>query len=527
MADSILVRDVALLDGTGADVRRATIVIADDRIVAVKDPSQERPDEARTVINGQQLWAVPGLWDAHAHLANRPDSKDRAAIWLPALLAHGVVGVRDMGGDWEVVKHLRSQLESGVIEGPVIIAPGPFVDGAGEPPDFLAVTTAEEAVAAIRRLGTWGVDFVKIQARLSPAAYGWVANAAHELGLPLAGHVPEAISAGDVIAAGQTTIEHVSPALPGDASLLLACSPIEAALREELHAWNVAVRAPEPDREHLTEWQREIQSALLEECDAGKLGALAKALVRHTVAVVPTLIWSQTLRPIGAESVVPIATPLRLLPAHESEDLRERRRSCVETASEDTLLLNRAMARRSRRIVGALHDAGVTVLAGTDSFDGFVLPGDSLLREIELLVDAGLGEADAIRASTKATTRALGLPDRGSIEEGQRADLLLVEADPTADIANLRRIHGVIQAGRYYSREALDRLLKDAATLGKGDRHPERDPPANASEGASEVRSAPLAILRASSMEDAPGSLLHASSALHARDDEESESVAA
>ncbi len=464
-AESILIRDVVLIDGTGAVGRRAGITIADQQIVAVAEPvpAQESPDETTLVIDGRKLWAVPGLWDAHVHLANRPDSKDRAAIWLPALLAHGIVGVRDMGGDWEIVKELRAQVESGAIDGPDIIAAGPFVDGAGDSPNFIAVTTAEEARAAVRQLGSWGVDFVKIQARLSPDAYAWIADAAEAAGLTLAGHVPEAVSPSDVIAAGQATIEHVSPALPGDASLLLACSPRETELREQLRAWNAAARAPDPDRTRLREWQREIQSALLEECDAGKLDALTGALLQRGAAVVPTLVWSRTLRPLDADSVLPAGTPIQLLTAAESERLKRRRLSYVEAASDSALELNRAMARRSLRLVGALHDAGVPILAGTDSFDGFVLPGDSLHREIGLLVAAGLDEMDAIGACTRATTRSLGLQGRGTIEVGQRADVVLLEADPAADVANLRRIHAVIKGGRHYSRDELDRLLEDAA----------------------------------------------------------------
>ena len=179
--------------------------------------------------------------------------------------------------------------------------------------------------------------------------------------------------------------------------------------------------------------------------------------------MVPTLVWSRTLRPLDADSVLPAGTPIQLLTAAELERLKRRRLSYVEAASDSALELNRAMARRSLRLVGALHDAGVPILAGTDSFDGFVLPGDSLHREIGLLVAAGLDEMDAIGACTRATTRSLGLQGRGTIEVGQRADVVLLEADPAADVANLRRIHAVIKGGRHYSRDELDRLLEDAA----------------------------------------------------------------
>ena len=79
-AESILIRDVVLIDGTGAVGRRAGITIADQQIVAVAEPvpAQESPDETTLVIDGRKLWAVLASWDAHVHLANRPDSKDRA-----------------------------------------------------------------------------------------------------------------------------------------------------------------------------------------------------------------------------------------------------------------------------------------------------------------------------------------------------------------------------------------------------------------------------------------------------------------
>ena len=210
-----------------------------------------------------------------------------------------------MGGDWEIVKELRAQVESGAIDGPDIIAAGPFVDGAGDSPNFIAVTTAEEARAAVRQLGSWGVDFVKIQARLSrmrtPGSQTRPKRRVSPCWTRPRGSVPERRHRRGP---GEPS-SNVSPALPGDASLLLACSPRETELREQLRAWNAAARAPDPDRTRLREWQREIQSALLEECDAGKLDALTGALLQRGAAVVPTLVWSRTLRPLDADSVLP------------------------------------------------------------------------------------------------------------------------------------------------------------------------------------------------------------------------------
>jgi imidazolonepropionase-like amidohydrolase len=102
----------------------------------------------------------------------------------------------------------------------------------------------------------------------------------------------------------------------------------------------------------------------------------------------------------------------------------------------------------SRASVAALHEAGVPILAGTDANDSPGTPsrvphGDSLHRELELLVEAGLSTLDALRAATSRPARYFGLPDRGSIEPGLRADLVLIEDDPLQDIRATRSIRRI------------------------------------------------------------------------------------
>ncbi len=197
-------------------------------------------------IDAQGGFLLPGLWDAHVHLANRPDPPLAPERQLEIYLSYGVTSVRDMGGDPAVLVALRQRAASGEIDSPRISMAGPFLDGAGEPPVFRAITTPADAPLAIAELREQRVDFAKVQARLGVDEYRAVVKEARAGGLTLAGHVPDAVSALEVIAAGQRTIEHVSPALPSDAGLLFACSPREAELREELESIGRYSRAPTP-----------------------------------------------------------------------------------------------------------------------------------------------------------------------------------------------------------------------------------------------------------------------------------------
>jgi imidazolonepropionase-like amidohydrolase len=127
-----------------------------------------------------------------------------------------------------------------------------------------------------------------------------------------------------------------------------------------------------------------------------------------------------------------------------------------------------ALFRLELDVVGKQHRAGVGLLAGTDVGVEYIYPGFSLHDELELLVEAGLSPAEALQTATVNPARFLGLTDStGRIERGQRADLVLLDANPLTRIRNTRRIAGVVAAGRWFSRKALDRLTSDARLSGR------------------------------------------------------------
>jgi imidazolonepropionase-like amidohydrolase len=349
------------------------------------------------------------------------------------------------------------------------------VDGP-QPADaaVLPVANAAEARAAVRALKARGVDFIKVQAKLSRESYLAVADEAKHQGISFAGHVPESMNAGEVSDAGQRSLEHLSPALPGDAGILLACSGQEAELRQALAALSAAEQKPDANQEELRARTRELQAKLLDSYSPTKADALLARLARNRTWVVPTLIFSQSYRPLSPQDLGQ-DVPLQYVPAATRQRWEERRKRYVESAPPETFTLTRRVAEKSLALAAALHRAGVPLLAGTDSFDGFDISGFSLHQELALLVQAGLRPTEALQTATTNPAKFLGREhDAGTVEVGKMADLVLLDANPLEDIRNTRKIRGVVLHGRFFDRVALDKMLAGVEAAAKAVPAPSR-----------------------------------------------------
>ncbi len=131
------------------------------------------------LVDGAGRFLIPALIDAHVHLTNRPEADAPASVLLPSLVAHGVLAVRDMGGDLDRVNAMRAAIAAGTLAGPAIITPGPFIDGPQDAsPTVSPVATPAEAAAAVGALAARRVDFIKVQAGLTPGLWRAAVDAA-------------------------------------------------------------------------------------------------------------------------------------------------------------------------------------------------------------------------------------------------------------------------------------------------------------------------------------------------------------
>lgn len=464
---ALVLTNVTVIDATGKPAQRGmTVLIEGDRISKLFKTGQTKLPPNAEVIDASGKFLIPGLWDMHIHLTNQPDQTLSRDWMLPLLTAYGITGIREMGGDWQHIQNLRQAISTNNGIGPRIVAPGPFVDG----PGFVdkPVRTPEEARQQVRELKKLGVDFIKVQANLSPECYRAVLAEAKALGLTVAGHVPEAVSAFEVARSGQRSIEHSSPILPGDAGIMLSCSSKEGALRTELLAIKKDSEAANADRQQLRLRQRKLQTDMLETYDGRKCAGLFALLKQNNVWVVATQIWAQRLLPLNAEDVIDPVAKL-YLPLKTRTRFEQRRGEGIKITAPESFALRQQIAAKTREMVGAMRLAGVPLLAGTDAYDGAVLPGFSLHQELELLVQSGLTPMEALQSATRNAAQFFGESStRGTIEVGKQADLVLLNADPLQNIANTQQIYAVIQGGKLLSAEARQALLEKIKAFAEG-----------------------------------------------------------
>ncbi len=445
---TLAVRGVTVVDVVdGSLLADNTVLVDGNRIVAVGPSDKIAIAEGAEVLDGTGGYLVPGLWDTHVHSAGSVD-------WhFPLYMAYGITSVRNMHTTADdplaLVLSIKRRVESGELLGPRFLANGGIVDG--EPPVWdgsVVVRDAEEARAAVDRLADGGADFIKVYDRLRPEAYFALMERARERGIPVDGHLPMLIKPEAAAAAGQRTFEHTSGIGQG-------CSSVADAVRADYLRYLERLPEMPPFPDAMAAFFQLVRRNI----DAGDpelCRRTARDFHEHRVASVPTLVANAG---VNAKDFVADRERMALLPA----SVRERWRSWADEDDPvedllgpvDSLIVDR---------VRVLHEEEVTILAGTDVGNPFLVPGLSLHRELARLTEAGLSPLESLQAATLQPARTFGLQDSlGTVESGKLADLVLLDANPLEQIVNTRRIRAVVTDGRLLRRTDLDDLLAEAA----------------------------------------------------------------
>jgi len=424
-----------------------TVVIRNGRIDAIAKVGMIQTGRNIKIVNASGKYVIPGLWDMHVHSAGGPAAPWDENVIYPLLVANGVTGIRDMGGDFKLIEDRRKKILRGDLIGPTIVAAGPFLRPGKSNNETVGVNTPEEARQAVDDLKKRGVDFIKILSDLPRAEYFAIAEQCTKRKIPLAGHVPESVSALEAAHVSQKSIEHLS-------GILLACSSQETQLRTQI----VEAIAKQDQTAYAA-----AQTALLDTYNTDKAQQLFAVFVREHTWQVPTLAWWQAQT---AEDDFANPDHLRFVPAWARKDWNPE--ALRKQAGAELLNRMKVTTQRYMEIVGAINHAGVRLLAGTDGPDPLVLPGFSLHRELELLVASGLTRAQALRAATLSPATFLDkIADYGTVEHGHVADLVILDQDPLTDIRHTQKIDGVVLRGRYFSRGDLDKMLAQVEAAAK------------------------------------------------------------
>lgn len=440
---------VAITDVTVIDVRQdrasrpRTVIVDDGRITAIVAPSDPIPQGAQRV-DGHGRFLIPGLVDMHVHLFNLSSHRPPNDWAFPLYVANGVTAVREMRADAASIAQVvrwRKALEDGDLVAPRILAAGIAVDG--KSPDEAAREVDAAAVA--------GADFIKVFSEVPESRWHAILEAARKRWLPVAGHTPAGVSLLAAADGGLRSNEHLMQAYE-------ACSSIEAQLlagRRGLEGEALTARRDAQEAQALAAFDRD------------SCRRVSKALAVTGQAQVPTLVLANedSLHESGPPNADPRWRYLRA-----DEHPRWEQFLAGYTAQDASLAKQRWPV--ARQIVLAMHQARVPIMTGTDAPMPGVYPGFSLHEEMSMLVDAGLTPRDALRSATLVPAKFLGIAGAaGTVEAGMRADLVLLDADPTKDIRNTRRINAVLFDGRLLRRADLDALLEGAAEAGGAGSH--------------------------------------------------------
>ena len=211
----------------GKEIQDRTVIISGGRISEIRDSNGIEPATGTRVVEGNGKYLIPGLWDMHVHAV----FAERRKSMFPAFIANGILGIRDMGTSMPLadIDQLRQQTANGSQLGPRIVAAGPILDGRPNPsrPNFLAITTPEQARETVRRLKSSGSDFIKVYSSLSRDSFLAIADEAKRENIPFSGHVPFSVSALEASDLGQKSLEHAF-------GIYLVCSSREGELRSEM-----------------------------------------------------------------------------------------------------------------------------------------------------------------------------------------------------------------------------------------------------------------------------------------------------
>ena len=394
-----------------------SVLVSDGVIEQVAPDIPAAVSDGAVVIDGAGRILMPGLVDMHVHIW------DEAA--LGAYLANGVTTVRNASG-MPMHLDLAERIRAGKLEGPRLITTGPILNSPGPNAQInhQMVTTDDEARAAVRAQQEAGFRRLKVYSNLTREAYEAVLDEARKLGMTVMGHSPEGTRA---------------KGMPYEI-------PFEIAFEDLIYDGFVTI-------EHI---ESIVWHGLRDRHDPEAARVLGEKIAQAGVAVDPTLLSFYNLLRVAetrgeylSRPGVEVLNPL----------LVEQEKPNYERWESEDVERNRKAFEFYKQATRIFAEAGVLLVTGSDAGIFTNIPRRSLIKEMELLHEAGLSPLQVLRAATVNPAIALGEQDRfGAIAKGQRADFLLLENDPAEDLAALKMPSAVVADGRYYDQEDLQRL---------------------------------------------------------------------
>lgn len=389
-----------------------TVLVRGDRIIAVGPSASVAVPAGARRIDGRGKYLTPGLAEMHGHVPppGAPQQYTEDVLFLYA--ANGITTVRGMLGA-EGQLELRRRTRSGELVGPTLYLAGPSFNGN-------SVNSPDDAARMVREQRAAGWDLLKVHPGLTLAEYDAMARTASEEGIRFGGHVPAEVGLMHALRMGQETFDHV---------------------------------------DGYTEYAGGGATPL----DPVKLDSAVRATREAGAWVVPTMaLWEVLYGTLSLDSLQAFPE-LRYAPPQQVQQWAAAYRQRTGSPQYDAGQARRLIEAR-QQVLAALHRGGVRILMGTDAPQQYSVPGFSLHRELPRMRAAGMSPYEILVTGTRNVGDYFNRQDTfGTVAVGRRADLLLLDADPLADVGNLQRIAGVMVRGRWLSREEIQSRLAEIA----------------------------------------------------------------
>ena len=420
LAGTTLIRNARVFDSEKATLGAASdVLIGDGKIVSISSAGSEKT-KADNLIDAGGKVLLPGLFDMHAHFGP----------WDGGLhLAAGVTTIRDMGNDNTTLQQLMAQLSDGKLLGPSVVPAG-FIEGESKMSarNGFVIKNLDEAKKAVDWYADHGYPQVKIYNSFPKDILRDTAAYAHQRGLRVSGHIPAFMRAQEAVDQGYDEIQHIN-------QLML----------------NFFV-TPETDTRTLERFYLVAKKTAGLDLNSKPVQDFIATLAKKQIVVDPTLATFEFIHQRQGDLSPIVADVADHLPP---DIQRSRRVGEMDIPDDATAALYTKSFDKLIEFVGLMYKAGVPIVAGTDEISGFTLQ-----RELELYVKAGITPAQVLQIATwNGAKYTRTTADRGSVTVGKRADLILIDGDPTVNIADIRKVALVIKQGKAYYPSEIDEAL--------------------------------------------------------------------
>lgn len=402
-----------------------TVVVRAGRIAAIGASGTVAVPEGATVIPGAGRYLMPGIAEMHAHIPAPRQGQEAMERTLFLYVANGVTTVRGMLGDPAHLE-LRGRAARGELVSPRIYTSGPSLNGNSAPDPVTARRLIGQQVEA-------GYDLLKLHPGLSREVYDAIVETARGAGIPYAGHISAGVGLDRTLEARQASIDHLD-------------AYVEA----------LAGHGGGFD----TEAAGFFGFGMVDDVARARIPELARATAAAGVWNAPTLSLIEHLYDANDPEEMARRPEMRYV-AEATVRSWVRRKEATQAAPGFTRERADRYLEVRRELLRALQASGAGILLSSDAPQWWNVPGFSLHHEMRMMVEAGLSPYQVLEAGTRNPARYFGTDEWGVIREGAVADLILLDADPLADIGNMSRIAGVMLRGRWLSSDEIRRGLDE------------------------------------------------------------------